>query len=61
MKQLASRAQLEDYVIILPRFREVDETDNVGMVQLTHDLNFFEDICSLHSRRGISRSSFVSW
>lgn len=47
MEQFASWAQLEDDVVVLPRFGEVDELDNVGVIKLSHDLYFFEDICSL--------------
>ena len=57
MKQLASRTELENNVVILPGFREINEINDVGVVQLAHDLNFFENIRSLHERMGISRIS----
>ena len=49
MEKLASGRKLKHNVVILSRFGEVDEADNVGMVELSHDLNLFEDICSLQT------------
>lgn len=50
MKQLAARTKFQDDVIVLPRLGEVDELDDIGVVELTHDLHFFEDVCSLLDR-----------
>lgn len=47
MEQLAARAELEDNVVVLPRLRKVIELDNIRMVELAHDLNLLEDVCSL--------------
>lgn len=47
MEELATGAQLQYDVIVLFRFGEVDQADDIGMVQLAHDLNFFEDVGSL--------------
>jgi hypothetical protein len=44
MEELSTRGQLKNDVIILPRFRKVYEFDDVGMIQLSHDLNFFQDV-----------------
>ena len=50
MEKLATRGKLEDDVVVLSRFGKVDKLDDVGMVQLSHDLDFFEDIRSLQAR-----------
>lgn len=47
MEEFAARAELEHNVVILTGFGEVDEFDNIGMVELSHDLYFFEDVRSL--------------
>lgn len=47
MEELAAGAELEDDVVVLTGFGEVDEFDNVGMVELSHDLYLFEDVRSL--------------
>jgi hypothetical protein len=47
VEQLATGTQLEDDVVVLLGFGEVDEFDNVGVVELAHDLDFLEDIGSL--------------
>ena len=47
MKQLASRAELQDNVVILAGFREVDQLHDIGVVYLSHDLNFFENVLPL--------------
>jgi hypothetical protein len=47
MKQFAARAQFKDDEVVLPRFMEVDELDNVWMVELSHDLYLLENICAL--------------
>ena len=44
VEELASRAQLEDEEVVLLGLGELDQADNVGVIQLSHDLNFFEDI-----------------
>ena len=48
MEQLATGAQFEDDVVSLTRFGKMDEFDDVGMVDLSHDLNFFEDVGALY-------------
>lgn len=47
MEELAARAKLQDNVVVLTGFGEVDEFDDIGMVELSHDLDFLEDVCSL--------------
>ena len=49
MEELASRAQLENDVVVLSRLGEFDEPDNVWVVELLHDLHFLEDVRSLHA------------
>jgi hypothetical protein len=47
MKELPARTELENDVVILSRLGKVNELDNIGMIQLSHDLNFFQNIGSL--------------
>lgn len=47
VEELATRTKFEDQVVVLPRFGEVDQFDDVGVVQLAHNLHLFEDVCSL--------------
>lgn len=49
MEQLATGAKLEDDIIVLAALGEVDETDDVGMVYLAHNLNLFQDVCALQN------------
>lgn len=44
VKQFAAGRQFEDYVVVLARLGEVDEFDDVGVVDLAHDLNLLEDV-----------------
>lgn len=47
MEQLATRAELKDDVVVLFGLGKVDQFDDVGVIQLSHNLDFFKDICSL--------------
>lgn len=47
MEQFAAGAKFEDDVVVLARFGEVNQLDDVGVVKLTHDLDFLEDVRSL--------------
>ena len=47
MKQLATWAEFKHDVVVLPRFLKFDKLDNVGVVDLTHDLTLLEDIGAL--------------
>lgn len=47
VEQLATRTQLEDDEVMLAGFGKVDEANNIGMIQLSHDLNLFQDVGSL--------------
>ena len=49
MEELASRAQLENDVVVLSGLGEVDELDDVWVVELSHNLHFLEDVRSLHA------------
>ena len=52
VKELTARAELEDDVVVLSRFGEVDQADDIGMVQLPHDLDFFQNVGTLEKREG---------
>ena len=47
MEELAARAELQDDVVILTTFGEIKKLDDIWVVDLTHDLYFFEDVLSL--------------
>lgn len=47
MEQFASRAQLKHDIVILPRFGKVNQSDDIGMIKLSHDLDLFQNVCSL--------------
>jgi hypothetical protein len=47
MEKLASGAKLKNDVIVLSRLGKVDELDNVGVIKLTHDLDFFQNVRAL--------------
>lgn len=47
MEELASGAKLQDDVVILAGFGEIDQLDDVGVVEVAHNLDFFEDIRTL--------------
>ena len=55
MEELSARAQFENDVVVLPGLGEVDEADDVGMVELSHYLDFFEDVCSLWLENDVSK------
>lgn len=57
VEELATGAQLQDDVVVLSRFREVDETDDVRVVELPHYLDFFEDIRSLQKMTSVNDES----
>lgn len=50
MEQLATRTQLQHDIVIAWGFGELDEPDNVGMIELSHYLDFFQDIGTLRNR-----------
>jgi hypothetical protein len=50
MEELATGTQLKNDIVILPGLREIDQLDDVGMVQLSHDLDFFQDVRSLQQK-----------
>lgn len=47
VEQLSTWAEFENNVVELGRFGEIDQLDNVGVIELAHNLNFLEDVCSL--------------
>jgi hypothetical protein len=47
VEQLSARAELENDVVILPRFGKVHQLDDIGVVKIAHNLDFFQDIRSL--------------
>ena len=47
VKELTARTKLEYDVVVLACFGELDKLDDVGMVKLSHDLDFFEDVGAL--------------
>jgi len=57
VEKLATRTELKDDIIVLPRFGKVDELDNVGMIKLAHDLNLLENIRSLQEKNEESAPS----
>ena len=44
VEEFAARTQLQDDEVVLPAFREVDEADDVGVLQLAHDLDFLQNV-----------------
>jgi hypothetical protein len=47
VEELASGAELQNDVVVLSGFREIDQLDNIGVVEVAHNLNLLEDICAL--------------
>jgi hypothetical protein len=47
VEELTTWAQLQDDVVILLRLAKLHELHNIGVVQISHDLHFFEDVRSL--------------
>lgn len=52
MKQFTPGAKFKDYVIVLGRLREVDQFDDIGVVEVAHNLYFFENIRTLSKHLG---------
>jgi len=57
MEKLATRTELKDDVVVLPRLGKVDKLDNVGMIKLAHDLYLLEDVRSLQEKNEESAPS----
>ena len=57
VEELSSWTELEYDVVVLVRLGEVDELDDIWMVELAHNLNFFEDIRTLQKNSGQPCSS----
>lgn len=56
VEKLATRAELKNDIVVLSGFGEVDKLHDVGMIELAHDLDFLENICSLFEH-DVSRCS----
>lgn len=61
MEKLATRTQLQDEIVVLSGFGEVDEFDHVGVVKLSHDLYFLQDVRSLLIITSVSASLAKRW
>lgn len=57
MEELASRAELKDDIVVLARLGKIDKSDDVGVIQLAHDLHLFEDVGSLREDTRVSNGS----
>ena len=53
MEEFATWAEFEYNVIVLLRFGKIDKSDNVGMIKLSHNLDFLQDIGSLQGTRSV--------
>jgi hypothetical protein len=49
VEELATGSKFQHNVVVLPRLGEVDELDDVGVVELTHDLHLLEDVGTLQT------------
>jgi hypothetical protein len=47
MEQLAPWTQFQYDIIVLARFGEFDQFDNIGVIELSHDLDLFQDVRAL--------------
>jgi len=47
VEKFATRTQLKNDVVILLRFAELNELNDVGVIKVAHDLDFLQDIRSL--------------
>lgn len=57
MEQFATWGKFENDVVILLGFGKVDELDDVGVVQLAHNLDFFQNVGPLRGRVSIGKNS----
>lgn len=47
VEELASGAELQDDIVILSGFGEIDQLDDIRVVEVAHNLDFLENICTL--------------
>lgn len=47
MEKLAARAKFKDNIVILSCLLKFDEFDNIRVLNLSHDLDFLQDVRSL--------------
>ena len=47
MEQFATLCEFENDIVILPRFREIDKLDDIRVIKLAHNLDFFQDVGAL--------------
>ncbi len=57
VEELAAGRELQDDEVMLLRLGELDQPDDVGVIELAHDLDFFEDVRSLDSVMSVPSSS----
>ena len=55
MEKLAARAELQNDVVVLAGFGEIDQLDDIRVVDLSHNLHFFENIGSLEGTTSVSK------
>jgi hypothetical protein len=53
MEQLSSVTKLEYQVVVIFGFRKADQTNNVVVVDTSHDLDFLENIRSLEKKKKV--------
>ena len=47
MEKFSTRAQFQHDVVVLLRLAELNKLDDVRVIEVSHDLDFLEDVCSL--------------
>lgn len=47
MEQFATRRKLKYDVVILSGFGKIDQFNDIRVIELAHNLYFFQDVCSL--------------
>lgn len=61
VEELATRAELENDVVVLGRLGEVDQLDDIGVIYLSHDLHFFKNVGSLECIILVSNLHGTDW
>ena len=54
MEKLAPRAEFQNDVVVLARFGEIDQLDDIGVIQVAHNLDLLEDVCALWGKQQVS-------
>lgn len=47
MEQFTARGKFKYDVVILSGFGKIDEFNDIRVIELAHNLHFFQDVCSL--------------